>query len=104
MKPRLGGTMERTMTRWVTRAGAALALTLALPAVAHAAAAPGVTTGGATNVQQQSARLTGTVDPNDLETKYQFQYGTTSAYGAVTGEVTINGDGRKTVTADIPGL
>jgi hypothetical protein len=90
--------------RWAARACATLALMLVCPAAAQAAAAPGVTTGGAANVQQQTARLTGTVDPNALETKYQFQYGTTSAYGDATGEVALSGDGRKTVTADISGL
>jgi hypothetical protein len=97
--------MERTKMRWAAPACAALALTVGLPAAAHAATAPpGVVTGGAANVQQQTARLTGVVDPNGLETKYQFQYGTTSAYGAVTPEVTVAGDGRKTITADIAAL
>jgi hypothetical protein len=96
--------MERTMTRWAARTGATLALTLLLPAAAQAATAPGVTTGGAANVQQQTARLTGTVDPNGADTQYQFQYGTTSAYGSATPEVTVSGDGRKTVTADISAL
>jgi hypothetical protein len=97
--------MQRTTTRWAARAGTALALTLAVPAAAQAAtAAPGVSTGGAANVAQQTARLTGAVDPNGLATKYQFQYGTTSAYGTATAEVAVSGDGRKTVTADVSGL
>jgi hypothetical protein len=82
----------------------ALALTLALPAAAQAATAPGVTTGGAASIAQQTARLTGAVDPNGDATTYQFQYGTTSAYGSVTPEQTVGGDGRKTITADISGL
>jgi hypothetical protein len=88
---------------WALRAGA-LALSLALPAAAQAATAPGVTTGGAANVAQQTARLTGAVDPNGDATTYQFQYGTTSAYGSVTPEQTVSGDGKKTVTVDIGGL
>jgi hypothetical protein len=95
--------MHRRTFGWALRAGA-LALTLALPAAAHAATPPGVSTGGAANVAQQTAQLTGTVDPNGDTTGYQFQYGTTSAYGAVTPEATLAGDGRKTVTADIGGL
>jgi hypothetical protein len=83
---------------------AAVTWALALPAGAHAAAKPGVTTGGAANVQPQAARLTGTVDPNQAETTYQFQYGTTTAYGAVTPEGKLSGDGRKTVTADLGSL
>ena len=89
---------------WAIRAGA-VALTLAaLPAAAQAATAPAVATGGAANVAQQTARLTGAVDPNGDNTTFQFQYGTTSAYGTATPEQTIAGDGRKTITADIIGL
>jgi hypothetical protein len=95
--------MHRRTFGWALRAGA-LALTLALPAAAQAATAPGVTTGGAANVAQQTARLTGSVDPNGDTTGYQFQYGTTSAYGSVTPEASLTGDGRKTVTADVGGL
>ncbi|HMJ33329.1 MAG TPA: hypothetical protein VK501_05375 [Baekduia sp.] len=85
-------------------AAGAFALALTLPAAAQAATAPAVVTGGAANVVQQAARLTGTVNPNGDATTYQFQYGTTSAYGAVTPEQTIGATGRKTVTADISGL
>jgi hypothetical protein len=95
--------MHRRTFGWALRAGA-LALTLALPAAAQAATAPGVTTGGAANVAQQTARLTGSVDPNGDTTGYQFQYGTTSAYGSVTPEASLAGDGKKTVTADVGGL
>jgi len=94
--------MHRTI-KWALRAGA-LTLTLAAPTAAQAATAPAVTTGGAANVAQQTARLTGSVDPNGAATTYQFQYGATSAYGAVTPELTATGDGKKTVTADISGL
>jgi hypothetical protein len=88
------------------RAAGAMAFAVAAlsPAAAQAATAPGVTTGGAANVAQQTARLTGSVDPNDAATTFQFQYGTTSAYGSVTPEQTIAGDGKKTITADISGL
>lgn len=89
-----------------TRAAGAVALALAalLPAAAEAATAPGVATGSAADVAQQTARLTGSVDPNGDATTFQFQYGTTSAYGAATPEQTISGDGKKTITADIAGL
>jgi hypothetical protein len=83
---------------------AALTGALAMPAAAQAAAKPAVTTGGAANIQPQTARLTGTVDPNQADTTYQFQYGTTTAYGATTAEATVTGDGKKTVTADLAGL
>jgi hypothetical protein len=95
--------MHRTTMKWALRAGA-LALTLALPAAAQAATAPAVTTGAAANVAQQSARLTGSVDPNAATTTFVFQYGTTNAYGSVTPEQTVSGDGKKSFTADIVGL
>jgi hypothetical protein len=96
--------MQRNPWRWAARAGA-LAAALALPAAAQAAVtAPVATTGGTANIAQQSARLTGSVDPNGASTTYQFQFGTTTAYGSVTPEGTVTGDGKKTVTADISGL
>ena len=95
--------MHRTTTNWALRAGA-LALTLMLPAAAQAATAPVATTGGAANIAQQTARLTGSVDPNGAATTIQFQYGATSAYGTVTPEQVVSGDGKKTVTVDITGL
>ena len=80
--------MHHTNMKWALRAGA-LALALALPTAAQAATAPVATTGGAANVAQQTARLTGSVDPNGAATTVQFQYGTTSAYGAVTPEQVV---------------
>jgi hypothetical protein len=66
--------------------------------------APVARTGGAANIAQQSARLTGSVNPNGGTTTYQFQFGTTTAYGSVTPEATVGGTGKKTVTADVTGL
>jgi hypothetical protein len=95
--------MHRRTIRWAARAGA-LTMILAAPAAASAATAPTVTTGGAASVAQQTARLVGTVDPNGAQTTYQFQYGTTTAYGLATAENSVTGDGRRTVTMDIAGL
>jgi hypothetical protein len=95
--------MHRTNLKWALRAGA-LALALTAPAAAQAATAPVATTGGAANVAQQTARLTGSTDPNGAATTVQFQYGTTSAYGAVSPEQVFTGDGKKAVTADIGAL
>jgi hypothetical protein len=95
--------MHHTNMKWALRAGA-LALTLALPTTAQAATAPVATTGGAAGVAQQTARLTASVDPNAAATTVQFQYGATSAYGAVTPEQVVTGDGKKPVIADISGL
>jgi hypothetical protein len=91
--------------RWRHVAGAIMiVLGLAVPAAAQAASAPTATTGGAANVAQQTARLTGSVDPNADTTTVQFQFGPTVAYGAATPVQTITGDGKKTVTADLTGL
>ena len=95
--------MHLTNLRRLTRASA-LAVTLALPAAAQAATPPGVATGGAATITFSSAQLTGSVDPNGAQTTYQFQYGTTKAYGSVTPTATAAGTARKAVTADLTGL
>jgi uncharacterized repeat protein (TIGR03803 family) len=44
---------------------------------------PTVTTGTATSITNTSVVLNGTVNPNSLATDWQFEYGTSTAYGAV---------------------
>lgn len=78
-------------------------LLLGVP-VAGAATKPAVTTGGATNVVQQSARIAGQIDPNGAPTTYSFQYGRTTAYGQSTPELSVTGDGRRGVSVDLTGL
>ena len=75
-----------------------------LPGVALAAR-PAATTGGAANVTPQTARVNGTVDPNNEATNYFFQYGTTRAYGTQTA-VTPAGGGANPVriSTDLGGL
>lgn len=53
-------------------------------AVARAASAPSVSTGGASQVEYSAATLHGTVNPKGSETFYYFQYGLTKAYTAQT--------------------
>ena len=53
-------------------------------AFATAKAAPAATTGAASVVLTDGARLTGAVLPAGVETCYQFQYGPTAAYGQQT--------------------
>lgn len=65
-------------------AGLALAALLALPAAAQAAGAPKVTTGNAREVGYATATLTGSVNPNEGNASYYFQYGPTKAYGSQT--------------------
>ncbi len=85
-----------------------VAIGLALFAIAPAtasAAAPAASTGGAARVTPTTASLTGTVNARGRSTTYNFQWGRTTAYGAVTA-VTAAGDGTGNVSAvaDIGGL
>ena len=66
----------------VLAATAAVALIPA--AAAQAATAPSVSTGGSSNVKDQSATLAGSVNPRGSATTYFFQYGPTVAYGSST--------------------
>jgi hypothetical protein len=64
---------------------AATAVIALIPATAaQAATAPSVSTGGASNVKDQSATLAGSVNPRGSATTYFFQYGPTPAYGSST--------------------
>jgi hypothetical protein len=49
-------------------------------------APPTTTTGAASGVLQGQATLNGSVNPNNAETKYHFQYGPTTEYGKSTPE------------------
>jgi hypothetical protein len=85
---------------------AAIMIGLLVPAGAAAAPArPDVTTGPAANVGQSTATLTGKVNPNEVDTTYFFEYGTTRVYGTST-PVTPAGKGNANVNvaADIGGL
>jgi hypothetical protein len=81
-------------------------LGLLVPAAATAAPArPEVISGPAANVGQSTATLTGRVNPNERETTYFFEYGTTALYGTATPAGSAGaGNRRVAVTADIGGL
>ena len=83
-------------------------LGLLVPMGATAAPAkPGVTTGPAANIGQNSATLTGGVNPNERETTYFFEYGTTRSYGVRVPEPPASvgaGNSRRAVAAGIGGL
>lgn len=51
-------------------------------AAMEAPAPPGVVTGPASGVQDHGATVSGSVDPNLLDTTWRFEYGPTTAYGA----------------------
>jgi hypothetical protein len=68
------------------------------------ASKPTVTTGTATKVTSASTTITGTVNPNGLDTTYYFEYGPTSSYGntiPTSPESVGNGMSNVNVSADI---
>ena len=85
---------------------AMITLGLLVPAGAAAAPArPDVTTGPAANVGQQTATLTGKVNPNEANTTYFFEYGTTRLYGTATPQTQAgSGNNAVNVAADLGGL
>lgn len=62
--------------------------------------APGVSTGGAKEVQPTTATLTGTVTPFGQATTYRFEWGTSTRYGRRTATASA-GDGTKGVPARV---
>jgi hypothetical protein len=85
-----------------------IAAGLLVPAGAAAAPArPDVRTGATANKTQNGVTLTGRVNPNELDTTYTFEYGTTRVYGAqapAPPAAVGKGNSFRTVTADIGGL
>jgi hypothetical protein len=81
---------SHVMQSLLKRSGVVLAALFALGAVtavpALASEKPSVETKPATVVGETSSTLNGTVNPNGAETKYHFQYGTTTFYGSSTSE------------------
>jgi hypothetical protein len=67
---------------------------------------PGVATNSATNVTSNSAKLNGTVNPNNLSTDVLFEYGTTTAYGDMISadESPVSGTTDVNVGATLTGL
>jgi hypothetical protein len=85
-------------------AGVALAVTL-VPAATAAAAAPTVTTGAASQVSANGARVSGTVNPGGEPTGVYFEYGTTRRYGSRTADASAgNGTRARTVASTLSGL
>src|SRR5687767_84948 len=77
---------------------------LVTAAVAQAAQ-PAANTRAAANVTQTSARLQGTVDPNNEPTTWYFEYGTTTTYGTRTPDQgPLNGGTGQQVGFDVSGL
>ena len=68
---------------------AILAMSAIVATAAWASGSPFVETKPARSVSKTEALLNGVVDPNGAETKYHFEYGTTTSYGKSTAEVSI---------------
>jgi hypothetical protein len=84
---------------------ALLVVALLVPATAVAAGPPSATTGAAKNVTQNTATLTGTVDPQGTATTYRFEYGTSTAYGLQTPDTDAgSGTGAVDAAAALGGL
>ena len=69
------------------------------------AAAPDSTTGSADQVASTSAVLTGTVDPNGVDTTYYFEYGNSASFGSRTPTRSAgNGSAAVSVRIQVTGL
>jgi phosphodiesterase/alkaline phosphatase D-like protein len=83
---------------------AALAVAL-VTGVTLGAGAPSATTGAASAVTDTGASLAGTVNPQGQTTGYEFQYGTTTAYGQHSDAASAGaGSADVPVTAPLTGL
>ena len=92
------------MTRRILAAGLTAAIAAAAPAAA-AVTKPTVSTGGAAQITQTSATLTGKVNANGAQTTYFFQYGTSRVYGATTGPTDAgSGTHARAAAASVTGL
>lgn len=76
--------VHKRLTGPLAGALAAGALALGPAPAASAAQSPGASTGGNSNVTFSSAIVYGSVNPRGQATNYDFQYGTTRAYGSET--------------------
>jgi hypothetical protein len=68
---------------------------------AEAASPPGVNTGRALAVTQQTATITGSINPHGVPTAYYFRVGRTKAYGSRT-PTTAAGAGTKNLAVSAP--
>ncbi len=90
---------------WVFVPRSCLPATLPASEGEHLPPAPTVTTGSASGVATPNATLNATVNPNGVETKYYFEYGTTTSYGSYTATGSAGaGTGSMPVHAEVTGL
>lgn len=91
--------------RFASACSAALTVLAVGATAALAAAAPGVSSGGASAVTPQTATLNGKVNPRGAPTAYYFQFGTTASYGRRTASGDAGaGSSTRAVSAALSGL
>lgn len=74
------------------------AMTGSVSVTSSGSGAPTASTSAATSVNDTTATLKGSVNPNGLATEYFFKYGTTTSYGQTTGKTAV-GSGTSAVAA-----
>jgi hypothetical protein len=89
------------MKRTIRIGSVVLAASAAIAASALAAQTPGVKTDAASNVKDTTAVLNATINPQGSNTSYQFQYGLTNVYGAIT-PLKSAGRGTKSIAVKSP--
>lgn len=95
---------RRALARAGALAAVATSLALVVPLAAQAAA-PTVSTGGASRLGPQTASLSGTVNAQGKASVFFFQIGPTKAYGVNTPEASAGKAGtNRSVTANLVGL
>jgi hypothetical protein len=65
---------------------------------------PSATTGPASGVSTSEATLSGTINPQTVETSYRFEYGTNTEYGTQAFGTAVPEQGIQTVTLSLRGL
>jgi hypothetical protein len=90
---------------WVFVPRSCLPATLPTSEGEHLPPAPTVTTESPSGVATPNATLNATVNPNGVETKYFFEYGTTTSYGSYTSTKSAGaGTSKVQVNATLTGL
>ncbi len=85
--------------------GPGAAIASAVLSLASSITGPSVVTGPASNVQEHSATLTGTANPNGAATTAWFEYGPTASYGSMSSIINLGGGYvAANVTADLANL
>ncbi|MCA1690057.1 MAG: hypothetical protein LC720_06375, partial [Actinobacteria bacterium] len=101
----MSATHGRPQTRRIFVLLAAVLSIMAMSASLAVASPPLAQTAAASNVAATTATLNGTVLPGQSDTKYFFEYGTSTAYGTATPTAgPVAGNGAKKVAADVAGL